>query len=104
VISTVGLLAAIVVLIVTPLAVLYLPLWASFAAAGVLLAGALGGKALLFKVLIAVIVIMAGGLLWQRRRDRKAAAERLAAIPQSRAAGASPKPAPRPLPEERRAA
>jgi hypothetical protein len=74
VVSTIGLLTAALVLILAPLAVLYLPIWASLAAVGtVLLMLMLGGEALLLKALVLGGLLAGGGVYWRRRRERRAA-------------------------------
>jgi hypothetical protein len=75
VISTVGLVTAALVLILAPIAVLYLPIWASLAAVGtVVLILMVGGEALLLKALLAGGLLAGGGAYWRRRRERRAAA------------------------------
>jgi hypothetical protein len=105
VISTAGILTGIIVLILTPLVVLYLPIWTSVAAVGaVLLLVTLGGEALLFKSLVIAALIAIGGVLWRRWRERHAAEALLGGAQSPGVSDARAKSGPPPQPARRRAA
>lgn len=105
VISTVGILTGIIVLILTPLVVLYLPLWTSVTAVGtVLLLVTLGGEALLFKALVIAGLIAIGGVLWRRWRERRAAEGVLNGTQSPGVTDAKAQAKPPPQPAKRRAA
>jgi hypothetical protein len=92
VISTIGLITAALVLILAPMAVLYLPIWASLAAVGtVVLMLMVGGEALLLKALVVGALLAGGGVYWRRRRERRAAAGFDQVMPPS-TSKAQPKP------------
>jgi hypothetical protein len=96
VVSTIGLLTAALVLILAPLAVLYLPIWASLAAVGtVVLTLMLGGEALLLKALVLGALLAGAGVYWRRRRERRAAAgfDQVIPAPSSKAQSKPPHPA-----------
>jgi len=75
VISTIGIITAVLVLILAPIVVLYLPIWASLAAVGtVVTILVVGGEALLLKALIISGLVAGAGVYWRWRREQRAAA------------------------------
>ena len=74
VISTIGIITAVLVLILAPIVVLYLPIWASLAAVGtVVTILVVGGEALLLKALVIAGLVAAAGVYWRWRRGQRAA-------------------------------
>ena len=75
VISTIGIITAGLVLILAPIVVLYLPIWASLAAVGtVVTILVVGGEALLLKALVIAGLVAGAGVYWRWRRVQRAAA------------------------------
>jgi uncharacterized membrane protein YebE (DUF533 family) len=104
VISTIGITTAVLVLILAPIVVLYLPIWASLAAVGTvvtILVG--GGEALLLKALVIGGLVAGAGVYWRWRRGQRTAAGFDDVLP-PRTIKAQAKPGEPPQPANRRAA
>ena len=100
-ISTIGIITAVLVLILAPIVVLYLPIWASLAAVGtVVTILVVGGEALLLKALVIAGLVAGAGVYWRWRREQRTAAGFDGGLPPPRSkAHAKPEP-----PANRRAA